>query len=1041
MESLPPGLYDLLQTPELKRRLLEAGQEHEAIWSAIDRAELPEKIATRLAKVFADYLSEQVFTKTGVDRWRESLQKALDSAQFLHVFLPHILPQTANALTAIKPSDDDTGRRMHEPPRPDTPLSVSALLTGSSRSPALRAQLQKELASCDRADWLVSFIKFSGLIPLLDVLRDFTQSPAADGGPRLRIATTFYMGATDIKAIETLLQLSNTEIRISYDTKRTRLHAKAYIFHRLTGFGSAYIGSANVSKAALDEGLEWTVKVSQYETEHLWRHAVATFESHWEDASEFTPCRAINLPELRAALASERATEADDAMPLFDIRPFGFQQTILEDIAAERTAGKRKHLVIAATGTGKTMVAAFDYRAYCDQAASRPRLLFLAHREEILRQARASFRQVLRDGSFAELVVGDAQPSQFDHLFCTVASWHSKGLDRLPPAHFEYVVLDEAHHAAAATYQSLMAHIQPQVLLGLTATPERSDGSDIRADFGGGFTHEMRLPEAIERALLSPFHYYGIPDLEGLDFSSMGWRKGGYVQSELDARISHNAARAQWVLSQMERYLADLTHIRALGFCVSVQHAEFMAAFCSGHGLPAIALSAQTAKEARRQAQQALEQRKINCIFTVDLYNEGVDIPSVDTVLFLRPTESLTIFLQQLGRGLRLHHEKSHVTVLDFIAPQHRKFRYAKRFQALSSQPAVHVQKQIEQGMPFVPTGCVIYLERQAKAYVLENIKQSMAALRGKSLLQELRQLQHQCTEQPSLPQILDYLCLHYPDELYRHGLPSILLAQAAEKSVEASLRLRAKQLADGLRRLSLMDDPYLIADMKRLLIDGQSHEALTPALLYCVLWGKDRDLSLQDAQAFVVSQAGFKRDLIELMDWLLAHRTPLPVKRLPDHTGCLLLHASYTREQILLALGKGDFESPYSSKEGVLHLPERQLDVFFADINKAESDFSPTTMYEDYAITDRLFHWQSQSATSDQSMTGRRYIEHEQRGYTPLLFIRERKKLPNGLTAPYLFAGALRYVKHSGSKPMSIHWQLREPLPARVLSWARREG
>ena len=1039
--TLPPGLYDLLQTPQLKRQLEASGLMDSAIWANVDPAELPNTIAVHLARALSAYLTETVFSKSDASLWQAQLEQAMRSPEFLHDFLPSILPDAYKALRQINPVNIPVDAIQ----RPDTPLTVSALLTGSSRSPALRTQIQKELENCDKADWLVSFIKFSGLVPLLDILRRFTQTPAEDGGPRLRIATTSYMGATDIKAIEELLKLPNTEIRISYDTKRTRLHAKAYLFHRLSGFSSAYIGSANVSKAALDDGLEWTVKVSQYETEHLWQHAIATCESHWEDETELTPCQTINLPELRQALANERGLDNGVAgASFFDLRPYDYQKVILEDIAAEREAGKNKHLVIAATGTGKTMVAAFDYKSFCVEHHGRPRLLFLAHREEILKQARASFMQVLRDGSFGDLVTGNSQPSQFDHLFCTVQSWNSRGYSRFAPDHFDYVVLDEAHHARAASYQAVMTHIRSKALLGLTATPERSDGGDIRDDFGGAFTHEIRLPEAIERALLCPFHYYGIPDLDGLDFSSLAWRRGGYDTSALESKIGRNGERAQWVLGQADRYVADLNRVRGLGFCISVSHAEFMATYCNEHGIPAMALSAQSSRDDRIQAQRKLEQHEISFIFTVDLYNEGVDIPCIDTVLFLRPTESLTLFLQQLGRGLRLNNDKPHLTVLDFIAPQHRQFRYAKRFQALSSRPELQADKQIENGMPFVPTGCIVHLERRAKEHVLNNIRESVAALRGVRLLNELSELNRLEAGGLTLQRILDHLNLDSPEELYRRGgLPSVLLAKAQKKALDEDVVAFSGKLKDGFRRLSQMDDTCLIEDAKSLLETSSSHDPLTRSLLHCVLWGAMRPNSgsLDDAQTFMASKSGLKHDLIELFDWLLRHRTPLPAKRLPEKTGPLVLHASYTREQILLALGKGSFESPHHSREGVLHVPNSKLDLFFADINKAESDFSPTTMYEDYAISDHLFHWQSQSATSDETATGRRYIEHEQMGYTPLLFIRNRKKLANGLTSPYLFAGPLRYVKHYGSKPMSIHWEMLERLPARVLSWAKRDG
>ena len=1036
MKDLPAGLYDLLHTKQLHTRLEKAGLLDRAVWSKFELDELKNHLAIPLAREIGLFISDTVLGKKG-DQLEQALSEAFESPDTWLRLLESIRPISTESLHQIKPEPPHVATST----RPDTPLSVSALLTGSSRSPALRTQLIKELATCDRADWLVSFIKYAGIVPLLPALREFTQSSAEDGGPRLRIATTSYMGATDLKAISELLKLPNTEIRVSYDTKRTRLHAKAYLFHRNTGFGSAYIGSANVSKAALDEGLEWTAKISQYETEHLWQHAMATFDSHWEDVTEFTPCGEENLLELEQALYQEsgNATQVD-ALTFFDLRPYGYQQSILDDIDAERSAGKRKHLVIAATGTGKTMIAAFDYKKFCGTQGRRPRLLFVAHREEILKQSQAAFRQVLRDGSFGDLVVGGSVPVQTNHLFCTVQSWNSRNFDQYDSGHFDYVVLDEAHHATASSYQKLIDHISPMSLLGLTATPERTDGADIRDDFGGAFTHEIRLPEAIERALLSPFHYYGVPDLAGLDFSSIAWRRGGYDIAELRERIEGNTARAQWVIGQTERYVADISQIRALGFCVSVAHAEFMAAYCNANQIPAIALSADTPKDQRHQAQSRLERREIQFIFTVDLYNEGVDIPFVDTVVFLRPTESLTLFLQQLGRGLRLHEEKSHLTVLDFIAPQNRRFSFAKRFQSLTSRPELRIDKQIESDMPYMPAGCLVHLEKQSKEYVLDNIRAATASLRGATLLSELRQLQSHIPGDINLQKIIDYLHLDTPDEIYKRGLPYQLLAESRGEATDADLTSLYK-LHNGFRRLLLMNDTKFIDDAKRLIKSGSSENNRTKELLHSLLWGKHKpdEGELDQVHAFIVSHPGLLHDLSELLDWMLSHQVPLPKHQFVRYTESLNLHASYTREQIILSLGMGSFESPRSSREGVLHVADRKLDVFFADINKSESDFSPTTMYEDYAITDRLFHWQSQSQTSDASPVGARYINHVEEGYTPILFIRDRKKLENGLTAPYYYAGPLNYVRHEGTKPISFVWQLEVPLSAKAMSWASR--
>lgn len=1036
MKNFPAGLYDLLHTKQLHNSLKQAGILDRAVWAKFEPDELKTHLTITLAREIALFISENISGKSS-SQFEKALNDAFDSHEVLLSILESIKPISSEILQQIKPELPLIVSSV----RPDTPLSVSSLLTGSSRSPALRTQIIKELASCDKADWLVSFIKYAGIVPLLPALREFTQTPSEDGSPRLRIATTSYMGATDLKAISELLSLPNTEIRVSYDTKRTRLHAKAYLFHRNTGFGSAYIGSANVSKAALDEGLEWTAKISQYETDHLWQHAKVTFEAHWEDNAEFTSCGKDNLQELGKALSQERGDSAiDGALTFFDLRPYGYQQSILDDIDAERSAGKKKHLVIAATGTGKTMIAAFDYKHFCGLKGGRPRLLFVAHREEILKQARAAFRQVLRDGSFGELVVGGTQSTHNDYLFCTVQSWNSRNFDRFSAEHFDYVVLDEAHHASANSYQNLIEYITPLSLLGLTATPERNDGADIRNDFGGAFTHEIRLPEAIERALLSPFHYYGVPDLEGLDFSAVAWRRGGYDINQLSAQLESNEARAQWVIGQTDRYVSNIKQIRALGFCVSVAHANYMAEYCNANHIPAIALSGESPREERQQAQSRLERGEIQFIFTVDLYNEGIDIPGVDTVIFLRPTESLTLFLQQLGRGLRLHDEKSHLTVLDFIAPQNRKFSFAKRFQSLTSRPELRIDKQIESDMPYMPAGCLIHLEQQAKEIVLYNIKAAAASLRGESLLSELRQLKAVVDGDVSLQQMIDYLHLDSPDEIYKKGLPHTLLAKANGEGFDAELS-DVYKLEKGFRRLLLMNDTNLIADAKRLLETGVSENTQTKELFNCVLWStaKPNEGRLEQVQDFIMSRPSLLRDLIELFDWLLAHQVPLPKHNLESYTESLNLHASYTRNQILLSLGKGTFEKPWSSQEGVLHVADRKVDAFFADINKSEKDFSPTTMFEDYAITDRLFHWQSQTSTSETTAVGKRYINHVAEGYTPLLFIRDRKKLENSLTAPYYYAGPLNYVRHEGSKPISFVWELEYPLTAKAMVWAGR--
>jgi len=917
--------------------------------------------------------------------------------------------------------------------RPDTPLARSALLTGARVDPSLASQLSKEIASAERVDFLCSFIKWSGLRLLLDALHALTVEPLA-GGPRLRVISTSYMGATDPKAIEVLGALPNTEVRVSYDTARTRLHAKAYIIHRATGFGSAYVGSANISNAALSEGLEWTSKISQYELPHLWRKIVATFDTYWND-DEFERYDERAKPKLADAIRREREHGTESGfVPSLDLRPYPFQEEILDVLASEREIqGKDRHLVVAATGTGKTIVAAFDYRRWSRPQDRLPSLLFVVHREEILRQALGTYRAVLREQNFGDLLVGGAAPGQTDHLFCSIQSYNSRELWRLDPARYEYVVIDEFHHAAAASYRRLLDHVKPRVLLGLTATPERLDGRNVLEWFGGEMSAEIRLPDAISRRLLSPFQYFGVADCVDLD--GLKWQRGGYRVDDLNRVYTGNDVRARLVVDKVREMLADPAMVRGVGFCVSIAHAEFMARFFNAQGLPAIALSADTCDDERRSARDRLVRRDINFIFVIDLYNEGVDIPEIDTVLFLRPTESLTVFLQQLGRGLRLHEDKECLTVLDFIGAQRREFRFAPRLRALGTDPTGRLDHEIEAGFPHLPPGCSINLERVAQQRVLDNVRHSLRR-NTRAIVGDLRDLSTHLGRPPSISEALNYLDISL-DELLKRGLWSRLLAEAGQRAVVTAPDERT--LAKGIRRHAHIDDPrqirFLLAHLGKAApvdqLDETDRRRLT--MLHVSLWGREgASMTLADAERRLRENPSALQDLRDILECRLARTHTRSDALLPEVAGPLAVHAEYTRDEILVGLGRWTMDARQDLREGVLHLPNSKVDAFFITLHKTEDAYSPTTMYEDYAISDRRFHWQSQSTTSAASATGQRYIHHREMGYSPLLFVREHKDIGD-LAAPYVFLGKAEYVSHEGDRPMSIIWQLETPMPARL--------
>ena len=727
---LHPGLYEQVINNALNRELSEVPEACKST-APIDTAEASKVLAQYLTEVVQKGLDNVQDNGGGIEAQIELANQIVSTIQTTTKeadFAALGVDRQAEQLLALLWKNDPrlaAGKAAKDIERPETSLAQSSLFTGAIHEPQMYTELKKEIVSADRIDMLVSFIKWSGLRLLMDELRQFTQN-----GGELRIITTSYMGATDVKAIEELRQLPNTKIKVSYDTKRTRLHAKTYVFYRDTGFTTAYVGSSNLSNAAISSGLEWNVKVTRKDLPETIDKIAATFESYW-NAGEFEYYDEGQRERLARALKAEKYSETDHSgIYTLDIQPYSYQQEILDKLEAERAVrGHTRNLVVAATGTGKTVISALDYKRFCKQHPGKPcRLLFVAHREEILKQSLYTFRAVLKDANFGELLVGNYKADSIDHLFISIQTFNSQDFTAKTGADFyDYIVVDEFHHAAAPTYQKLLEYYQPQILLGLTATPERMDGKSILDYFGGRIAAEIRLPEAIDRKLLCPFQYFGVTDTA--DLSSLKWRTGGYDKAELSNLYTFSGMvaqrRADLVVSSILKYVTDIDEVKGLGFCVSIEHARFMADYFNTHGIPSMALTGDSSDEERNTAKQRLVSGEIRFIFVVDIYNEGVDIPEVNTVLFLRPTESLTVFLQQLGRRLRQAESKECLTVLDFIGQANKKYNFEEKFAALLSNTTHSVSREIKEGFVSAPKGCYIQLEKIAAKYVLDNISAS----------------------------------------------------------------------------------------------------------------------------------------------------------------------------------------------------------------------------------------------------------------------------------------------------------------------------
>jgi superfamily II DNA or RNA helicase len=923
--------------------------------------------------------------------------------------------------------------------RPETSLVESTLFTGSKQEPNMLSELKKEISSCDSIDLLVSFIKWSAIRRIIMELREFTSRP----NTRLRILTTTYMKATDYKAIIELASLPNTEVKINYETSHMRMHAKSYLFKRNTGFSTAYIGSSNLSNPALTEGLEWNIKVTEQESFDIIKKFCVTFESYWNDAhfELFNPSDEMCKDKLYTELAKIPDSPSNKFQLQCTINPYPYQQEILDNLLAERNLyGHKKNLVIASTGVGKTIIAALDYRNY-RQNRQPARLLFIAHRKEILEQSIQKFREVLNDFNFGDLYVDGNRPAQIDYLFMSIQSFNASDFKKdTSPHYYDFIIVDEFHHAAADSYQALLSHYTPDILLGLTATPERLDGKDILNYFDGRIASEMRLVEAIDRKLLSPFQYFGISDT--IDYTKLTWR-GKYDVNELENLYTADTKRTSMILKSLFQYVTDINDVKGLGFCVSIAHANFMANYFNQNDVPSIALSSKSVDDIRNEAKNDLVAGKIKFIFVVDLYNEGVDIPQVNTILFLRPTQSATIFLQQLGRGLRLHEGKECLTVLDFIGQAHRNYNFEIKFRALVGKSRRSIKHYIEHGFSNLPRGSYIQLEKLAQKYVLRNLKQS--TIDKRSLIQKVKYFE----TDTGLPLQLDYF-LHINEltlfefyqsngsrSLYRLKKWAQLIQDSRDvddsiyRSMSGLFHINSKRLLDfWLSYISIQNKPS--TDEERIMLN----------MLYYTFF-KNHPIkagfkTIEEGIYSLIQYDFILDEIIQILSYNLNRIDFIANSNDYTFTCPLEVHCQYNTRQILAAFNYfNEFQSP-EFREGVKYLEDKKTDIYLINLNKTEKEFSPSTMYDDYAINETLFHWQSQSRASDTSPTIQRYIRHKELGSNISLFVREFKKTDN-YTTPYTFLGNATYLTHYGSKPVSFTWKLDTPIPANLLQKANK--
>jgi superfamily II DNA or RNA helicase/HKD family nuclease len=1016
---IEPGLYEQLLTEALRSELDSLDGRFKQDPRPLHTAEAADRIALHLSRRIQrtlDAVGDSDRVQVGIGVARDLIAKL---AQIVDSEAAEAPVEPGTVLRAIlEPRPDGTPQRITEPL---IPLLDTTLLTNAPGEPGLLHQLDAEIGSADEIDVLMAFIRRSGINPLMASLRRH-----CDRGKPLRILTTIYTGSTEQAALQQLTDLG-AEVRISYDVSTTRLHAKAWIFHRRSGFSTAYVGSSNLTHSAQVTGLEWNVRASGARNPDILDKFDAVFESYWQSV-DFLPFDAEEFD------AESRRTGRTDTGPNvilspIEIRLEPFQERLLEQISLARSRGYHRNLLVAATGTGKTVMAAVDF-ARLREDFSRSRLLFVAHRNEILDQSLATFRHAIRDASFGEKWIGGARPQRFDHVFASVQSLNAANLEDLAADHFDVVIVDEFHHAAAPSYRKLLDHVQPRELLGLTATPERSDDLSILHWFGNRIAAELRLWDAIDQQRLCPFMYFGIHD--GLDLSDIPWSRGqGYDVTALSNLYTSTDAWARAVVQEVTRLADQPATMRALGFCVSIEHAKFMAAHFTKHGLPSVAVWGDSSTADRAAALKDLAAGRVRVVFSVDLFNEGVDVPTVDTLLMLRPTESPTLFLQQLGRGLRRSKDKTFCTVLDFVGTHRREFRFDRRYRALLGGTRRDIERSVQQGFPFLPAGCYMHLDAKASEIVLRSLRDAIPS-RWPARVEELRVV-HANYPGVTLSQYLEESGLDLPD-VYdgTRGWSDLCEAAGVPVAVAGPHEVPVRK---ALGRLLHVDDDERIEAYRRLL-----ESEVTPnvgamperqrrlvRMLVASLGDQvlNREHSLQSGVDLLWAHQQVRAELAQLLVEL-DERVDHLHGALPMHPDVpLQVHARYSRIEIMAAFGIGAQAKTPEWREGVRDVKDERADLLAFTLDKSSGSFSPTTRYRDYAISPRLIHWESQSTTRADSDTGLRYRDHEREGRSIMLFTRLRAD-----DRAFWFLGPATYRSHVGEKPMAITWELHTPLP-----------
>ncbi|WP_085829438.1 DUF3427 domain-containing protein [Clostridium massiliodielmoense] len=923
-------------------------------------------------------------------------------------------------------------------------LVDKSLITNSEKGNLLN-ELKKCLSECEKFYFSVAFINFSGLQLLLDSFKELEEK-----GVNGKIITSTYLNFTEPKALKRIKDFNNIDLKIFVASNEKGFHTKAYIFENQDEY-KIIIGSSNITQRALKSNVEWNVKVISKKEDKFSCNVIKEYLELWESTSfvddEFLNSYNNFIQEIRKI---EKKTLEFKNYEI--IKPNYMQNRAISNLNRLRLQGEDKALVVAATGTGKTYMSAFDVINYNPK-----RMLFLVHREDILKGAEATFRRLVKNkNKTTGFLTGTRKDISSDYLFSTIQSMNNN-LDSFKADEFEYVIIDEAHHASSPSYKNVMNYFKPKFLLGMTATPERCDNESIFEIFDENLALEIRLSEALENELIVPFHYFGITDIECINLEDIDIND----VSELTKRLKVNE-RVDFIIDKMNFYGYEGEKCKCIGFCVSIEHARYMAEEFNKRGIKSVHLTGENSPEERETYIKALESEgdDLEVIFTVDIFNEGVDIPSINLVLMLRPTNSPIVFIQQLGRGLRKHSDKTFLTVLDFIGNHNKAFLIALalnggRYYDKDSLK-VSVAKQFEN----IP-GCTnIQMDRIAQERILEQLNNenfnSMKYLKEEYL--EFKKLNG--GKVPYL--LLDYIKYDGAPEPLRFVSKDktyIGFVSRIEKDKELQKLLQNKAFYKILRQFSsklplkrvyefsiikylMCNESINLNEAKREIlkhINRVDDKSIVHALNVLNQEYDDSGQLKNNIRCFSLAN-GILTITEEFKNIMNDKKYRVYIEDVINYgiiryekefgekyygVPFLKLYEQYQMVDIALL---SNYTKIHSSFRGSGLLANGKDYFLFIDLHKGE-DIKESINYNDKFINRYTFQWQSPNNTSQESERGKNIIYNKERGVNLHLFIRKYKSIDR-IVQPYIYIGKGDVEKFHGEKPITTILKLENKVP-----------